>query len=83
LLHVVDASDKFVQERINVVNKILDDIWAKQPRVLIFNKLDICTPEKIAELHKTYDAENPLRISIWKEEWLETIKERLMEFFAL
>ena len=26
LLHVVDASDKFVQERINVVNKILDDI---------------------------------------------------------
>jgi GTP-binding protein HflX len=27
LLHVIDASDTFVQERIRVVNEILDDIW--------------------------------------------------------
>jgi GTP-binding protein HflX len=26
LFHVIDASDPFVQERIDVVNKILDDI---------------------------------------------------------
>ena len=26
LLHVIDASDVFIQERINVVNEILDDI---------------------------------------------------------
>gem|GEM_PF-3703637 len=35
---------------------------------MIFNKLDLCSPEKITELHKTYDAQNPLWISIWKEE---------------
>ena len=81
LFHVIDASDKFVQERIDVVNKILDDIWAKQQRIMIFNKLDLCSPERIAELHKTYDHENPLWISIWKEEWLESIKDRLIEFF--
>jgi len=81
LFHVVDASDPYVQDRIDVVNKILDDIWAKQQRIMIFNKLDLCSPEKITELHKTYDAQNPLWISIWKEEWLETIKDRLVEFF--
>jgi len=27
LFHIIDASDPFVQERINVVNEILDDIW--------------------------------------------------------
>lgn len=81
LFHVIDASDPFVQERIDVVNKILDDIWAKQPRMMIFNKLDLCNPEQLDQLHKTYDSQNPLWISIWKEEWLESIKERLIEFF--
>jgi 50S ribosomal subunit-associated GTPase HflX len=81
LFHVIDASDPFVQERIDVVNKILDDIWAKQERIMIFNKLDLCTPEQIEKLHETYDHENPLWISIWKEEWLESIKDRLIAFF--
>ena len=83
LFHVIDASDPYVQDRIDVVNKILDDIWAKQERILIFNKLDLCSPERLEELHKTYDSLNPLWISIWKEEWLESIKERLIEFFHI
>lgn len=45
LLHVVDISDPNVLEKIEVVEKILDDLGASQPRMLVLNKID-----KISEL---------------------------------
>lgn len=40
LLHVIDASDVLRQNKVQVVDAILDDIGATQPRVYILNKLD-------------------------------------------
>lgn len=50
LLHVVDAADPMVDDKITVVDTILDQIGAKQERVLVFNKMDAVDPEKKMEL---------------------------------
>jgi 50S ribosomal subunit-associated GTPase HflX len=41
LLHVVDAADPLVWDKIRVVDEILDSIWAEQERVVVFNKCDV------------------------------------------
>ncbi len=82
LFHVVDASDPFVDERINIVNEILDSIGAKQPRVLVFNKLDLCNQVILAQLKHRYDDQECLRISVVQEKGLEELKEWVRNFFS-
>jgi len=79
LLHVIDASDPFVEDRILVVNEILDNIWAKQERIMVFNKIDLISKEKLSKLKIKFKEFNPLRISIKNEMWLDLIKERIVE----
>jgi len=74
LLHIIDSSDPFVQERINVVNEILDDIWANQPRIMVFNKIDLIDQDKLNELKNTYKDQNTIFISVRDEIWLEDLK---------
>jgi len=64
LLHVVDISDPFVEEKIELVNSILDEIGAKQPRVLIFNKIDLVDEEKYELLKEKFSDNNIIRISV-------------------
>ena len=40
LLHVIDAWDHDIDKKISVVEEILDNIWAKQKRLYVFNKID-------------------------------------------
>jgi GTP-binding protein HflX len=40
LLHVIDASDQKVDEKIRVVDEILENIGANQKRIYVFNKID-------------------------------------------
>ncbi len=77
LLHVVDASDPFIEDRIAVVNHILDDIGAKQERVMVYNKIDKVSPERLAELQETYGTDNCVWISTYTKEWLGDVKELL------
>jgi GTP-binding protein HflX len=79
LLHIVDASDAFIQERIRVVNEILDDIWAKQKRIMLFNKIDLVSKKRLAEIKKKYAQKDSLFISVHDEIWLEKLKETLIE----
>jgi 50S ribosomal subunit-associated GTPase HflX len=39
-LHVIDSSDPKIEEKIEVVEKILAKIWANQKRIYVFNKID-------------------------------------------
>lgn len=64
LLHVIDASDPFVRERISVVHDVLGDIWANQKRILVFNKIDLIDDEKLAELKKLFPDEDKVFISV-------------------
>lgn len=77
LLHVIDASDPKVWEKIESVEKILEEIWAHQKRIYVFNKIDLITKKKIAELKKDYREFSPIFISSEKRLWLEELKERV------
>lgn len=74
LLHVIDASDPFVRERISVVHDVLGDIWANQKRILVFNKIDLIDDEKLAELKKLFPDEDKVFISVKSNIWLEELK---------
>jgi GTP-binding protein HflX len=47
LLHVIDASDPKVTEKIRVVDDILLNIGAKQKKIYVFNKIDQVSEEPI------------------------------------
>lgn len=66
LLHMVDISDPFVEEKIDLVNSILDEIGAKQPRILIFNKVDLIDKEKYDDLKEKFSNNDIIRISVAK-----------------
>ena len=54
LLHLIDSSDPLLEDKILVVNTILDEIGAEHPRVLVFNKIDRLTKKDLSALKKTY-----------------------------
>ena len=78
LLHVIDSSDTFIQERIDVVNEILDKIGALQKRILVFNKIDLISPARLVELQKKFWKEH-LRISVKEGQGLEEVKQKISE----
>ena len=53
LFHVIDASDPKIQEKIEVVESILDRIGAKQPRYYIYNKVDLLEKRYLSALKKS------------------------------
>lgn len=56
LLHVVDASARDVEERIEVVNNLLSELSLDaKPVVVVLNKMDQCAPEVIQGLAARYD----------------------------
>ena len=79
LLHVIDASDIFVQERIEVVHQVLSDIGAHQPKILVFNKLDQASDEQIAMLREKYADYESVFISVKEKMWFEELRDKLIE----
>ena len=74
LLHVIDSSDPFIEERISVVHNVLSDIGANQKRILVFNKIDLIDDEKLNELKKLFPDEDKVFISVKGNVWLEELK---------
>ena len=79
LLHVIDASDIFVQERIEVVHQVLSDIGAHQPKILVFNKLDQASDEQIAMLKEKYADYECVFISVKEKMWFEELRDKFIE----
>jgi GTP-binding protein HflX len=79
LLHVIDASDSFIQERIDVVNEILDEIGAKQKRIMVFNKIDLISPEKLKELKKSFPGKENIWISVKNALGLDDVKKIIID----
>ncbi len=79
LLHVIDASDPFVQERIDTVHQVLDDIGATQPKILVFNKIDKITEDQLNDLKERYKEDDPLWISVYEEKWFEKLIQRVSQ----
>ena len=78
LLHVIDASDPFIDERISIVNHILDEIGAKQKRIMLFNKIDLLDKTQLAELKKHFPGKENVRISVKNGVNLEEIKKAII-----
>lgn len=71
LLHVIDASDYKFHLKIDVVEEILESIWAKQSQIYVFNKIDGIADEEFVvwegENQKTY----PSKIDYIKEKYAD------------
>lgn len=94
LLHVIDASDPKLEIKIWVVEEILENIWANQKRLNIFNKIDgldeweykieVDGEEKIYSSKLEYIKEkfsylNPIFISAYKKIGIDELKTKIIE----
>lgn len=82
LFHVIDISDPFIEDKIKVVNNILDEIWATQERIYIFNKIDKLKNEKWKIKKKQEEEiEDNEKINITRENYKQEVKKLLPEDF--
>lgn len=78
LLHVMDASDPKITDKLHIVDTILHHIEAIQPRRYVFNKIDKITPEQRQNLTKEYADYNPIFVSAITGEWIDELKKYIM-----
>lgn len=85
LLHVVDISHSNFEEHIESVNKILDEIKAKdKPTIMVFNKIDAYQPEPVID-EGDYQELTKAHYSIedWKRTWMSNVGENALFISAL
>lgn len=75
ILHVLDASDQFIQSKFEVVENILRDLGVETIPVLVFNKADLITKEQQDILRNKYSDRTMIFISAKTGENLEKLKE--------
>jgi GTP-binding protein HflX len=54
LLHLLDASDPAFRDQQKVTETVLEELGAKQPRLLVLNKVDRLSDEQIAALNQEF-----------------------------
>ncbi|MBP7700561.1 GTPase HflX [Candidatus Woesebacteria bacterium] len=92
LLHVVDASDPSVLDKVIVVQNILKNLKATQPVILVLNKVDLLIPDQLEMIKQKLsgylfesDTKENLKsiISISANSGfnLETLKKEIEQFF--
>lgn len=75
LLHVIDASDPKIDDKIDVVEEILAKIKANQKRLYVFNKIDLIDEAKKIELREKFLNLNPIFISTYDKIGIEELKQ--------
>jgi len=57
ILHVVDSSSPYREEQMAVVDRILTELGAgDKPRIVLYNKIDLCAEEELQLLRRDGDA---------------------------
>ncbi len=77
LLHVIDSSDPLAIEKVAVVNDILDDIGATQPRIYVFNQIDRADPVAVKKLQTTFADQTTIAISALEKENIDDLKQKI------
>lgn len=80
LFHVIDASDPKMEEKIKVVDDILDKIWAAQARIYVFNKTDLIRQEDVYELQKRFKDKKSYYISTYKRQGFDALTDCMLEY---
>jgi GTPase len=78
VLHVIDAADPKISDKMHVVDTILHRIEAKQDRLYVFNKIDAITPKQRKQIAKDYEEYNPIFVSAITGEWLDDLKKAIV-----
>lgn len=76
LVHVIDASDEKMVDKITIVEDILHELNATQTRIYVFNKIDLLHPEQLAVLQKKYTGESVVFVSAKTNKGIETLKQK-------
>ncbi len=74
LLHVVDGATPGAPDRVDAVQRILDELELEPPRLVVLNKADLADPVSLAELAERYDA---VAVSAVTGEGLDELKGAL------
>lgn len=79
LLHVVDAAAPGAPDRVDAVQRILDQLALEPPRRIVLNKADRADPEQLAALRERYQA---VAVSAVRGDGLPDIRRVLAEVLA-
>lgn len=80
ILHVVDASSDEFEDQIVAVNEVLEQIGAQPlPQILVFNKCDLLSEERQAQLRTEYGA---LTVSANTGKGIDELIERIAQMAA-
>mgnify|MGYP001579512701 FL=1 len=78
LLHVIDAGDEHIEEKIREVDGILDQLGVGEtPRLHVFNKIDLVSNERRAELKNTFADRDPIFVSCINGDGLDSLKRAI------
>lgn len=77
VLHVLDAADPFLLSKFTVVEDILRDLGVEQTPVLIFNKMDLLTPEQQTTILAQFPDREAIFVSAKTQQNINILKERL------
>lgn len=84
LLHVIDASDPFMHDKIREVEDVLSSLGVAQtPKLYVFNKIDLLKRVPRSQLKKTYKVFAPTFASAMSGEGLEELKRQIAESLGL
>lgn len=81
ILHVVDASDPWIEEKIKIVDDTLSLIGATQKKIYIFNKIDLLSSQKKAEVMERFSYLDPICLSAVSSEGIDMLKKYLDSIF--
>jgi len=81
ILHVIDATDHRLNDKVRVVNQILQSLHADQPTILVFNKLDQIDHKTRNFISLQYADYNHIFISSKTGQRLEQLKQRISQHF--
>jgi len=77
VLEILDSNTPDYKEHIEVTRHVLSTlVEATTPRILVFNKADAASEERLAELHLNYP--EALQISALENMGIESLKERII-----
>lgn len=80
LLHIIDASDPHMGEKIDVVEDILYELGlTNRKRIYVFNKMDLAGNIDKKLLQQEYEKFSPVFISATKKEGLEKLSARVSQ----
>ena len=83
ILHVLDYSDSRKEEKIKVVNEILDELGvSNKPTILVCNKIDLVKKLKTKTFFKKYKRYSPILISALKKEGIKELVEHIESYLA-